>query len=472
MVLKTLAFVVESLVVCGLYVTSYLIRPIPFFSMYGCLLLLFFLIQAMSSYLNHRKNKTLIGSLSPSRKKSIRLLVVGHREKKEYWIRCLESIRTIPKTNVHGIYIIIDGNEPDDYYMYHLAREYLHGVPHVQTYMVEKRGKRGLLSMGFKYIRNDLVLEYGSKILRETWPLVVVVDSDTELEPESLLRLEEVMADPNNGCATGVLRIYNTQDGLLPKMIATRYQYAFTIERACLSYFGCMTCCSGPLSIYRVCALHDEILERFATQTVYGELCEPGDDRHLTNLIMAQGYRSRQTSLAVAATEAPAEMRRFLLQQLRWSRSFFREVYWQLKCLEHHSWFLGIATVYELFFPFMILCWLCVLLYLPHDYLLYTEAIAVAFGIIVLRTLFMFVQSRDPLLWYNLLYLPMYFIFLLPIKIYAAGTARDSSWVTPDRSGLTRVMPPYLFFFLFIGAWQLVLLFGILVTGLHWAHVW
>jgi len=473
---KTVLFFLETVGITALYASSYFLPDTLNFSVYGAYLLIYFVLQTVTSGWNDEnmrrieapppvliedeKKEFSVVSLEEPR---VVLLVIGHRENPEYWKKCLSSVFRLKTSNLRKVYILIDGDTPEDLFMYSIAHlkireEQPEGFPPVSIIMAEKRGKRGMLYMGFEKARDEFFKEQQDM-------LVAVTDSDTELKDDCLLQLEKcIEADPRNGCCTGLLTIYNLEDGILPKLINARYRYAFAIERACLSYFGCMTCCSGPLSMFRLKALTETVMKRFITQTIGGVPCEPGDDRHLTNLVMQQGYLSRQTSYAMAATEAPETLVRFLLQQLRWSRSFYREIRWQIGSLEKQSLFLGFSTVYESVFPWFILVWVIYLLYGLHPVSVYIKAILLSIGILSIRTLIMLCRFRDLNIAYNILYYPVYFIFLLPTKIFGGLTFLNNTWVTQTRDTNTwRCSNDALFYFGFLALWQVML-----VTGFAW----
>lgn len=479
---KKIVFVIEWCGFLTLYICSYFFLNKWNISFYGVTLLVFFITQTISSTLNHRHMKTLksvhqspLCHETPSslcnfvsipldgHEKNVCLVVVGHRENPLYWQKCLDSVKNLDTINLRKIYILIDGSETDDEFMYVFAKKKLenHCIP-VTIFFCDQRGKRGMLFKGIETIR----MEYGDD---DKNVIVAVTDSDTELRRDSLIELEKcIMDNPKNGCATGLLGIFNQDDGLLPKIIHARYLYAFAIERAALSYFGCMTCCSGPLSAYRLSALPRTIMKRFETQTCGGVQCEPGDDRHLTNLILEQGLYARQTNLAVADTEAPEKMLRYLLQQLRWSRSFYRESYWQLKAISKQSFFLGFVTAYESLFPLFITCWVLILFFGRHPVHTYIRAIQITLFVLSVRVIIMVCRFRDCRLFYLFLYFPLYFLFLLPTKIFANVTITNNTWVTQSRDTQRRQCSndAYLFFF-FILLWQLCIALGIAHTVYH-----
>lgn len=483
---KKFCFVVNCLVITGFYTVSFFSPQYINISIYGLYLVLYSIVQAVTSKWNDDQMKSIsyekkekivppdscnedegfhsIPLETPSPQKRVVLLVVGHRENPLYWEQCLLSVCRLNLENLRKVYILIDGNTGQDVPMFRSAdalfkKEKPDGFPPIELFMVQQRGKRGMLFTGIEKVRFDFYNEIDSL-------LVAVTDSDTQLDPQSLVQLERCMdADASNGCATGILKIFNLPDGILPRIINARYHYAFAMERASLSYFGCMTCCSGPLSIYRLAALNPLVMKKFNTQTIWGVKCEPGDDRHLTNLVMAQGYKSRQTSYAIAATEAPETYIRFLLQQLRWSRSFFREFKWQWNCLDQQSFFLGFYSVYETLFPWFVVVWVSVLFYTLHPAHVYIKAVVVSCAILLIRTMILFVRFRQANVFYNILYYPLYFTLLLPTKIFAGVTFLNNTWVTQSRDTqkITCSIDAY-FYFGFLLVWQLYLVCGILYT--------
>lgn len=443
-------------------------------SFYGLFMIIYFMLQIIFSFKNHQKNRVLAQEhwIQKNTKRKIEnhhqiveedafrciLLMVGHREREEYWIKALRSIKNLDPERILNVVLIVDGNEPEDKYMKDIFNKIFDAEEHHYPFPIEcieisKRGKRGAMFYGIEWIRNHYVnMEKSIDI--------VVSDSDTELRHDSIIYLQECLrSNLNNGCATGLLTIYNKQDGLLPKIINARYAYAFMIERGCSSYFGCMTCCSGPLSIYRLDRLNDLVLRRFITQKFLTVKCEPGDDRHLTNMMLAQGSFSRQTNMAVAGTEAPETMFRFLNQQLRWSRSYYRELYWQVKAIPHQSLFLAMVTAYETLFPFFISIWIVTVLFFQSDNVVLLKGFIISLSVLLTRTVVLMLYLRDISMIYNLFYYILYILFLLPTKLWAVFSLINNNWVTHPRKSIFRFHCSSHFMFLFL--WNIILGLGI-----------
>lgn len=64
----------------------------------------------------------------------------------------------------------------------------------------------------------------------------------------ALLELVRVLDDdPRVGAVGGDVRILNPLDSWVSFLSSLRYWVAFNVERACQSYFHCVSCISGPL---------------------------------------------------------------------------------------------------------------------------------------------------------------------------------------------------------------------------------
>jgi len=195
-----------------------------------------------------------------------------------------------------------------------------------------------------------------------------------------------------------------------------------------------MNCCSGPFSIYKQELLCPDLLDDFITQTYCGQFVGPGDDRHLTNLVLCKGFYSIQTPFAIALTESPESFFRFLKQQLRWMRSFYREQLWQIKAIQYQSFYLIIITTYELTFPFFIFFSMFSHFYQDIFITTFFRRLLYASGILFLRTiLLLWFKKFRPIYLFHVLYFPLYFICLLPIKLYALFSCNRMDWITSSR---------------------------------------
>ena len=396
----------------------------------GILILVYFSTQVTFAILNKEFYKK-IANDEDFKYPTISFNIVGYREDPIYWKNCLESLRDLeyPKDKISGLFAFIDGCEEEDKYMKERFQDVFPNEDGNNEYVTDcllltHGGKRHVMYNGFKHIKQ----------LFPHNDYIIVIDSDTIINSDGVTQLVKAIEwNHFNGCGTGSLNIFNNFK-LLTKIVHSRYGYAFDIERGAMSYVGCMNCCSGPFSIYKQRLLDDELLEDFLYQKYCGRQVGPGDDRHLTNLILDKGYRSIQTPYAIAYTESPEIFKRFLLQQLRWMRSFYREILWQIRAIPHQHPYLIVISTYECLFPFFLLLSIVSPFYEKWPLDLLYRRMYYSIGILTFRTfLLLCFKNGDVNYLYNMCYFPLYFLFLLPIKIYALFTCYQMGWITSDR---------------------------------------
>jgi N-acetylglucosaminyltransferase len=183
--------------------------------------------------------------------------------------------------------------------------------------------------------------------------LVVTMDSDTSVAADAVRRLVAAFASPEIGAVTGDVRVRNFDHNRLTRLIDERYRLLFEQERAAQGMVGAVLCCSGPFSAYRRSALQ-KVWREYLLQTFAGRTCVAGDDIHLTNLVLAHGYRSLYEPSAKALTIVPTTLRGYLLQQARWNRSFYRELLPTLRILPHRSPYLALDVGARLLLPLLL----------------------------------------------------------------------------------------------------------------------
>jgi len=209
--------------------------------------------------------------------------------------------------NIH-VYVVNDGstNETDWLALRNIDRNRVTvgGYP-------DNRGKREAIRYAVKHLLQD-----------EKY--VVLTDSDTLLDEYCVLKLVEPFSIPKIGAVAGDVRILNSEDNWLTKLCSAYYWIAFNISRKSQSALGQVSCCSGALAAYRREFLARNV-DEFAEQTFRGAKCTYGEDRHLTNMALRDGYDVVYAQGAVAITDAPTSFKKFWKQQLRWRRGFYQE---------------------------------------------------------------------------------------------------------------------------------------------------
>ena len=264
---------------------------------------------------------------------------------------------------------------------------------------------------------------------------VQVCDSDTILDPYAMIELAWVLDNqPESGAVGGDVKILNEGDSYISFLSSLRYWMAFNTERACQSYFGCVSCISGPLGLYRMSILQ-EFLDLWSDQKFLGEVCTFGDDRHLTNRMLQLGYATKYTPRSICLTETPAVYTRWLAQQVRWSKSYFRE--WLFNALwwhKHHLW-----MVYENIvaggFPFFVMATTVTTFYSGSVWKILFLLLTVQF-VGILKGAFAALVRGSPIMLFMSLYSSLYITSLLPGKIFAIATIKKKGWGTSGRKTL------------------------------------
>lgn len=297
---------------------------------------------------------------------------------------------------------------------------------------------------------------------------VFATDSDTLLESNALQEMWVTLdSDPNYGAVTADVHIENWKDSFISLQSRLRYWMAFNIERACQSTFRCVTCISGPMALYRAYDL-DSIIGMWLCQEFLGQHTTFGDDRHLTNCLLGKGLRTAYTHRTCCHSESPSTFVRWIRQQTRWSKSFYREALWFPRAFAYHHIWLGVETLKQGLYPFILLATILHILYGATPWMRLVTWAATMFGTAAFKGFLAFIISRD---WRMLLfpgYPLLYFFGLLPSKLLALTTMGKTNWGTSARTASERKRGESL------GqkSWHvghLALFYLILITGL--AHI-
>lgn len=382
------------------------VTAVGIMTIYGLLSIGRILLQIQTARLeSNRQYRVVTG-------KKVAVIVPVYNEKPEAFAPALKSLTSQSYSGEITVLVLDDGSDNGpiiqslcDYYKVAYIR-----LPH--------GGKREAMYAGFNRVSGDTTV-------------IVTADSDTIWHRDVVKHLVATLySKPTIGAVTGFIDASNKNTSWLTRIIALRYWMAFNHERASQSYFGCVTCVSGPLGAYRR-ELIDQIKDQFVNQRFLGKKCTFGDDRYLTNLILGLGYEVRY-SKAVAYTEVPATVRQFIKQQTRWGKSHWREMIYQVPALPKQHLYLAYDWTLTLLLPFLLSLALLYSLYLgvtvdASYFLTIIGSILVMSAVRVIEPLR---QTRD---WYFLLF-PLYSLFhlvvLLPLKFYALATINLTHWGT------------------------------------------
>jgi hyaluronan synthase/N-acetylglucosaminyltransferase len=162
-----------------------------------------------------------------------------------------------------------------------------------------------------------------------------------------------------------------------------------------------------------------------------GKRCTFGDDRHLTNLVLEAGYRVTFDNRAVAYTHVPEHLRQYVKQQLRWNKSFYREMLWTAKSFHKHHTYLLYDLFMQLLLPFLLLIALSATvlrgIHHPQIILFYCGTLI---GIALIRAIYGIYRTLDFGFLLFVFYGFMHVFVLLPTRLYALFTMTRTGWGT------------------------------------------
>ncbi|CAL8339199.1 hyaluronan synthase 1 [Gadus morhua] len=457
------------------------------FGFYGLLLGLHVLVQSLFAFIEHRRMKARTQPCSYT--KTIGFTVSAYQEDPAYLRECLQSIRALQyPPELLRVIMVVDGNSEDDRYMMDMFREVFSdqdpgcfvwennyhsrdptaaggagdqvcyedpGRKQVEELISSRRcvcimqrwgGKREVMYTAFKALGDSV--DY-----------IQVCDSDTKLDSLATVELCKVLESNHKyGAVGGDVMILNLKDSYISFMSSLRYWMAFNIERSCQSFFNCVSCISGPLGLYRNDLLQ-QFLESWYNQTFLGTHCTFGDDRHLTNRMLSMGYATKYTARSKCYTETPAQFLRWLNQQTRWTKSYFRE--WLFNAMwwhKHHLW-MTYESIVSGVFPFFVTATIIQLFWTGSLWdILWVLCCIQLIGLV--KASYACILRGDMAMVFMSLYSALYMTSLLPAKYFAILTMNKSSWGTSGRRKMVGNYIPLLP----LSVWAAILLGGLFYT--------
>jgi hyaluronan synthase len=315
--------------------------------------------------------------------------------------------------------MVVDDGSTDDTWQYIHGAALRYGELVKAIRFPQNKGKRAALEEGFRKARGEIV---------------VTIDSDSIIEEGTLLAIAGPFRDKQVGAVAGKVAVYNRYKGLIPRMLHVRFILSFDFLRAVQSAYGMVYCCPGALSAYRTSVVR-QVLSKWMNQKFLGKNCTYGEDRALTNLILALGFNTVYQRTAVVHTVVPATYEKLCKMYLRWDRSYIREEIIFSKIVWKRPLWACIIAVWDklitnLRFPvgYASLILLCMLAY--HDPL---TIIRLMFAIGLVSFFHMLYYLKSELSWdfvYGILYAYFSFFALFWVFPYAVLTVRSRSWMT------------------------------------------
>jgi hyaluronan synthase len=269
---------------------------------------------------------------------------------------------------------------------------------------------------------------------RATGEIIVTVDSDSLIERGSLLAIAGPFQDARVGVVAGKVSVLNRFRSILPRMLHVRFVLSFDFLRSVQSSYGTVYCCPGALSAYRASVIKP-LVPAWLRQRFLGSECTIGEDRALTNDVLASGYKAVYQRTAVVHTIAPEDYRQLCKMFLRWDRSYIREeirlwkIMWKLPFPALVLTMLE-TTITNLRYP-VAYASLLLMIHLSVQDPWTILRLLISIGLVsIFYTLYFLQSERSREFLFGVLYAYFYFLSLLWIFPYALVTVRNRAWMT------------------------------------------
>jgi len=169
-------------------------------------------------------------------------------------------------------------------------------------------GKSTALNAGIRYSQAEIV---------------VCMDGDSMLSPNSLKYAVRHFVDPRIGAVAGNVKVFN-RGKFLTDLQALEYLEGLNLVRNAQSFFKLVNIIPGPIGIFR----REVILNAgFYSNDTFAE------DADLTLKILSKKWKVCYEPNSISYTEAPEKLQQLLRQRYRWTRGILQSIKKQKKIL-------------------------------------------------------------------------------------------------------------------------------------------
>jgi cellulose synthase/poly-beta-1,6-N-acetylglucosamine synthase-like glycosyltransferase len=202
-------------------------------------------------------------------------------------------------------------------------------------------------------------------------------DSDSKWESSAVERIVKILeAYPEVGAVSGNTRVTNADANFITKVQDVWYQGQYGVRKAYESVFSSVSCVSGPLAVFRKEAVYN-FMPAWENDSFLGQPFRFATDRTLTGIVLGSKYIGKKliakypdekfqstiyptqewrvvySQSALAWTIVPDTFKRMMKQQVRWKKSFIRNIFYTGGFYWRRPF--GVALVYYMHVAFVLL---------------------------------------------------------------------------------------------------------------------
>ena len=159
--------------------------------------------------------------------------------------------------------------------------------------------------------------------------VLVGVDADTQLAPDTITKLVSRFGDDRIGAVAGNVRVGNAQN-LLTIWQSIEYTTAQNLDRRAYAVLNAVTVVPGAIGAWRKSVV--ATAGGYQTDTL-------AEDMDLTWRIREAGYRIETENSALAFTEAPETLSAFFKQRFRWAYGTLQCLWKHRRSVGRYGWF-------------------------------------------------------------------------------------------------------------------------------------
>jgi peptidoglycan/xylan/chitin deacetylase (PgdA/CDA1 family)/glycosyltransferase involved in cell wall biosynthesis len=252
----------------------------------GLLVVARLLLTVVFSARHVRQRRSRTWSWGPEITGRVSIVVPAYNERE-----CIaDTVRSLVTSDYPVEVIVVDDGSLDD------TAAIVEGLGLWNVHVVRQAnaGKSAALNRGISLAHSDII---------------IMIDGDTVLEPDTVRRIVQPFADPSVGAVAGNTKIANRRS-IVAAWQHIEYVIGFNVDRRVYDVLRCMPTVPGAIGAFRRTALED--VGGVSSDTL-------AEDTDLTMALCRAGWRVVYEEDARAWTEAPTTLRQLGRQRYRWS---------------------------------------------------------------------------------------------------------------------------------------------------------
>ena len=211
---------------------------------------------------------------------------------------------------------------PYGYQLKWMVNDILPFCIHLKDNTKVKNKKRWSQVMYMSYILNYRLQErdeQGRELFDPHSTYILTTDADIEFKANSVAALLDFLArDDSVGAVCA--RTHPLGSGPLVWYQIFEYAFGHWFQKSAEHVLGCVLCCPGCFSVFRVSAIADVVKTYQSSVTSASEFLtkDMGEDRWLCTLLVQKGWRLEYAALPENSTFCPEDFNEFFNQRRRW----------------------------------------------------------------------------------------------------------------------------------------------------------